>query len=61
MANTTSPIQYQSVGHYRGIKLLMVNAAGKRLFVAWMDKFYSSEVVDPLFELIDQWWTLRQN
>jgi len=61
MANTTSPIQYQSVGHYRGTELLMVNAAGKRLFVAWMDKFYQSEAVDPLFALIDQWWMLRQN
>lgn len=54
-------ISYLSIGHYRGIEILSTVKGGQILFVAWMERFYSSTSTDALYTLIDLWWKLRSN
>ncbi len=61
MAPTHLEIKFQSLGHYRGIELLSTMLKGKLVFLAWLDKFYSSDNPATLYELIDAWWKLRAN
>lgn len=61
MAKSDLVIRFHSVGHYRGVELLSTVMNKKIVFVAWMEKFYSSENPAALYELIDAWWTLRAN
>lgn len=61
MAPTHLEIKFQSLGHYRGIEILSTMLKGKLVFVAWMDKFYSSDQVNVLHQLIDAWWKVRAN
>lgn len=59
--DTMPEIKFQSVGYYRGIEMLCSMMSGKLVFVAWMDKFYSSDNPAALYEVIDLWWKLRRN
>lgn len=61
MAKSSLTIRFQSLGHYRGVELLASMMGGRLVFMAWMDKFYSSENPAALYEVVDAWWKLRMN
>lgn len=59
--NPKTNIKLQHVRFYRGVEILRAVTPVGSVYVAWMDKFYSSPQAEALRMLIDEWWMLRRN
>jgi len=57
----THPIRFHLLTHYLGIEVFQVVNGGVVFYVIWLDKFYSAQKIEPLLDMVDNWWKLRMN